>query len=308
MITHPSTVIAANFTLLAPWVGTGNAPGADWHAIADLPLVILVGVTGVGKSTTLQALHAAGLPFQLLPDRRDLTDQLIIGFLQQQAGEIPHVVSDRTARFALTRRYREQFPGGMSHAVSRLLIKDDLAPTLANSTAKETAEETAVVTRWWFFDGLRGVNEVAAAAELLPAARFIVLDAPDVVRVQRLLGRSDSFDQVTLQPVQDVPLAATITAQNFAAIGVPEADELFSPSETALLLAHCAPPVGLGDIAVDQLRAKLKIVAEERRNYDPSAALQTLANIAANRTLAIDTTRVSATAAATQIVDWLTHQ
>jgi hypothetical protein len=129
------------------------------------------------------------------------------------------------------------------------------------------------------------------------------------VRVQRLLGRSDNFDQVTLQPVQDVSLATTITrAQNFAAIGMPEADELFSASETTLLLARCAPPVGLGDIAVDQLRAKLKIVAEERRNYDPSAAMQTLERIAAHRTLAIDTTRVSATAAATQIVDWLTHQ
>jgi hypothetical protein len=36
--------------------------------------------------------------------------------------------------------------------------------------------------------------------------------------------------------------------------------------------------------------------------------MQTLERIAAHRTLAIDTTRVSATAAATQIVDWLTHQ
>ena len=47
------------------------------------------------------------------------------------------------------------------------------------------------------FDGLRGADEVAFALKALPLARFAVLNAPDVVRVERLLQRQDAFDQVS---------------------------------------------------------------------------------------------------------------
>lgn len=272
------------FQQLAPGVGTGSAPTAAWRPITECPLLIFVGVTGVGKSTTLEAL-AKQLSFQLLPNRRVLTDDLIIAYLQQQAGQQVAPVTDRAERFALTRRYRAQFPGGMGHALSCLLIQQAQAPQ-----------------PWLVFDGLRGVNEVSAACTTLPDARFVVLDAPDVVRVQRLLGRSDSFDQVTLTQEQT---AVHHHVRRFADIGLPEADALFSPEEVATLLTRCVPPVGQGNIAVEDLRAKLKIVTEERQNYDPQATLTTLQTLAANRTLLIDTTKVSAKAAATAIATWL---
>ncbi len=305
MTNHLPSFTDEPFMELAPGVGTGYAPNRAWQALSTVPLAILVGVTGVGKSTTLQRMQSNGFAFQLLPDRRELTDQLIITFLQRQAGETPHQVTDRMERFALTRRYREQFPGGMSHALSRILVLTANAPNAIATTVADVVEARqarAELHPWWLFDGLRGANEVQAAAELLPAARFIVLDAPDVVRVERLLGRSDRFDQVRLQPADDSPKA---TAQNFAAIGVREADGLFTAEECTTLFALCQPPLGQGDIAVDDLRAKLKIVAEERRNYDPSLAWQTLEQIAPHRTLLIDTTKLNATAAAVHIGDWL---
>jgi len=298
MSSHLSSVTDKSFTEVAPGVGSGNAPDATWQPLANVPLVILVGVTGVGKSTTLQNLRQNGLSFQLLPDRRELTDQLIIAFLQRQAGETPHPITDRMERFAFTRRYREQFPGGMSHALSRLLVLDDHSSQPLGSDRGEEATATA----WHFFDGLRGAEEVQAAADLLPAARFILLDAPDAVRVERLLGRGDHFDRVALQPVADFSKRAT---EDFAAIGMPEADALFNSQERARLLARCLPPIGQGDLPVDNLRAKLKIVTEERRNYDPSAALQTLQRIAPQRTLLIDTTKLNAAAAAEHIGNWL---
>ncbi len=101
-----------NFTELAPGVGFGEAPDVAWYALPYVPLIVFVGVTGVGKSTTLQALREQQFNFALLPDRRELTDHLIIAFLQRQAGVAPHPVTDRTERFQLTRRYREQFSGG----------------------------------------------------------------------------------------------------------------------------------------------------------------------------------------------------
>ncbi len=312
MMSHLSSATDSTFTELATGVGTGNAPDSNWQPLTAVPLVILVGVTGVGKSTTLQTLHDQGLPFQLLPDRRDLTDQLIITYLQRQAGETPHPLTDRTERFALTRRYREQFPGGMSHALSQILVSASHEPDLRTPPATDTdraAQKSRPVSAWWFFDGLRGAEEIQAAVELLPIARFILLDAPDAVRVERLLGRGDRFDRVTLQPIAAFAKESRqhCIEKNFAAIGVPEADSLFNDRDRATLLALCTPPLGQGDVTVEDLRAKLKIVTEERRNYDPNAALQTLQRIAPQRTLVIDTTKLNATAAARQIGDWL-HQ
>ncbi|MEZ4622201.1 MAG: hypothetical protein R2867_42770 [Caldilineaceae bacterium] len=47
---------------------------------------------------------------------------------------------------------------------------------------------------------------------------------------------------------------------------------------------------------------------EERRSYDPAATIQTLQDVAPTRTLIIDTTTVSAVAAALEIIHWLPQQ
>jgi hypothetical protein len=248
------------------------------------PLLILVGVTGVGKSTTLDYLQQSALGFSLLPDRRALTDRLIIGYLQTVDGVPVQPVKDRRERFAYTRRYHQLFPGGMSHALSQLVV------------------DTAVHPHWLCFDGLRGEGEVAHAARVLPQARFVVLDAPDLLRVQRLLGRSDRFDQISSN---DTMTTAATRQNTLAAVGVAEGDALFSAAEIATLLQSAAPPIGTGTIAVDELRAKLQIVVEERRNYDPQAATAYLTAHAPDRTLLIDTTWVTAEVAAQQVVDWL---
>jgi hypothetical protein len=41
-------------------------------------MLLLMGLTGVGKSTAVGALQSAGVPLTLLPNRRALTDALII--------------------------------------------------------------------------------------------------------------------------------------------------------------------------------------------------------------------------------------
>lgn len=268
---------------VGPGLAYGQPIPAGWHAIQTHPLLIFVGVTGVGKSTTLVHLQQSALDFSLLPDRRELTDQLIIGYLQTLDGRPVQPVTDRRERFAYTRRYHQLFPGGMSHALSQLLL------------------EASVHPGWLCFDGLRGEGEVAHAAQALPNARFVVLDAPDLVRVQRLLGRSDRFDRIS-----SGSSGATPAGQGtLAAIGVTDGDAIFTPEAVQALLQLAGPPVGTGTVAVEELRAKLQIVVEERRNYDPQAALAYLRAHAADRTLIIDTTTVSAAAAAQQIVDWV---
>lgn len=144
--------------------------------LSDLPLTVLVGVTGVGKSTALSALGDV----RVLPDRREVTDAVMIWPLAGQA------VTDREERFRLTAQYRRAHPGGMAQALGSLLAD----------------------TGHWgsapVFDGLRGLDEVQYAAEHYPKWRFVALGAPDSVRVVRLLGRGDGFDRVQTGQATDL--------------------------------------------------------------------------------------------------------
>jgi hypothetical protein len=197
------------FTLLDDQTAIGGPAPDGWTPITARPLLVLVGVTGAGKSTTLDALAAAGLGCRLLPDRRLLTDLLMIPQMQLAAGKPVAPVHDRKERFALTRAYRERYPGGMGHALAQLLV--DGAPpsqfTIHNSQFTiqlrgARGEESANLL---LFDGLRGENEVRHAAQALPLARFVMLDAPDVVRVARLMGRNDPFDQLATAAGRPAP-------------------------------------------------------------------------------------------------------
>jgi hypothetical protein len=269
------------FRPLSAQLGYGQSAPPGWRAIAEVRLLILVGVTGVGKSTTLERVMAAQ-PCTLLPDRRLLTDDLIIA--EMQARDPAQInagpVKDRKLRFEYTRRYRQLYPGGMAHALAQLW----LAPE----------QGRAFEATLYIFDGLRGDNEVAYAAGHLPLACFAMLDAPDAVRLRRLLGRGDAFDQIALTPAaQNGPLTT------FADLGIQETGGLFNAVEEAALLGL----VRSGAVSADDLRAKLQIVIEERRNYDPAATRQALIDHAGSRALIIDTTQHPPRAVAQQILE-----
>lgn len=262
------------FNQLAPGVGIGTGAPGVWRDVAERPLLVLVGVTGVGKSTTLVALAKAGLRYHLLPDRRDLTDRLIIPDMQARAGQPVVPVQDRKLRFEYTRAYRELHPGGMAHALAQLRLEPAALPDLL------------------LFDGLRGENEVRHAASLLPGARFVVLEAPDFVRVTRLMGRGDPFDAVG-----GTAPNATAGLESFVALGVPAASTLFDVAEERALLNM----VVAGRATADELRSSLAIVVEERRNYDPQAARTALLVTAPERTLVVDTAQYPPAAVADRI-------
>ncbi|HXF61798.1 MAG TPA: hypothetical protein VNK95_09275 [Caldilineaceae bacterium] len=263
-VAHQTTAPALPFDLLAPGVGAGAPPPAGWQRLTALPLLVLVGVTGVGKSTTLDALAGRGARFTLLPDRRALTDRLLIAAMQAADGAPIAPVADRKLRFAYTRRYRECYPGGMAHALAQLWVEPPAAGV------------------WLIFDGLRGANEVEYAAKHFPAAKFLMLDAPDWMRVRRLIKRRDRFDQIA----QTAAPVAADAADDLAALGAPEAAALFTPAEQQMMLAW----VRQGEVSAEELRAKLQIVVEERRSYDPAATLAALRAHAPARACYVDTT------------------
>jgi AAA domain len=239
-----------------------------FSALSELEFFVLVGVTGVGKTTTLEALKSAGWQFSSLPDRRVVTDVVMI---EPLAGK---PVDDREERFALTAKYRELHPGGMAQAIGMLQLKlEHLQPPLV-------------------FDGLRGLEEVAFAAKTYAKARFIVLDAPDETRVERLLGRSDTFDAIS-----SVNPSGDALDQLQAIKGV---NSVFSNQqlEKFATLEHQG-------LSTSEIVSKTKIVVTERRNYNPIEARDYLLQLDSKRVLYVDTTASKPEIIAQRIMDWV---
>lgn len=232
-------------------------------------LLIVMGLTGVGKSTAVAALTES---YTLLPNRRDLTDALIIPAVQRADGLPLRAVTNRLERFALTRRYRELQPGGMVGAL------------------KDYLQTQNVGDGPFVFDNLRGLDEAEAAVSAFPDARFVLLDAPPLVRLSRLVGRRDPFDVVE-DGLKNTPFTEQLSALD----GLPE---LF---DVQVLTSWAAEGVPESDL----LKAA-RIIVSESQNYDMGAAADFLrVHKDAYNFLYIDTADLSVEAVRERIREWL---
>jgi hypothetical protein len=246
--------------------------------LAKLPVVVMVGLTGVGKTSSLELLTSKGVIFTILPNRREITDELIIATLQREDDQRPHPITDRIARFGYTTRYRARYPGGMAYALSRLALDPmGLAMPL-------------------IFDGLRGLEEVQQATFYFPDARFIILDAPDIIRLRRLLNRADSFDTAAAQSKGNHPdLLSRLAA-------IPNVETVFNP-EALNQIARIAQNNQELD---EEIIQKASIIVAERHNYDSRAAGSFLSDtLPPERLLMIDTAAQPAHIVVERIAGWL---
>jgi predicted ATPase len=253
-------------------------PPDNFRPLTELPFVILIGLTGVGKSTVLQLLRQAGPEFTLLPNRRDIADQIIIASLQREDGHPFYPVLDRVKRFEYTARYRTKYAGGTAHALSKLVVDPAKAKPLL------------------IFDGLRGLDEVQHAVTYFPQARFVVLDASDMVRLTRLLKREDAFDTTTVR--------FSLASQNLIAsfMEVPDIEAVFDEEQ----LRQIARLARAAKLSSDDVLKKITIIVEERRNYDPDTARVFLTRTQSSHpVLGIDTTQHNAAEIAQKIAAWL---
>ena len=247
--------------------------------MTDAGITFIVGLTGVGKSTTLEALKRSDLT--LLPNRRELADTIIIPEMQRQMGEAVREVRDRLARFEFTKRYRQQHPGGVVQALQVYLEQIYLEKTSLQPP--------------FLFDNVRGLDEVKSAAETFANARFIFLDAPNMVRLKRLIGRADAFDQVS-NVAATSPQNTSFTEKLLTVRGV---DEVFDLYEVGRLEANA----GVDDEA---LLDAVKIIVAEQQNYDAAAALAYLrTSLGETRLLYLDTSMLSVNEVAARIEAWL---
>lgn len=152
--------------------------GEGWLPLGERALLMLVALTGTGKSTTLDRLRTrlGGQGLGIIPTRRELADWIAIPLAQTLAGEPIEPIRDRRRRFAYTRRFAEQVPGGMAAAFSWLTLADDYDGRLIS-------------------EGIRGENEIRYALENFPRWRIVELTLNPLTRLRRLSGRRDDFDR-----------------------------------------------------------------------------------------------------------------
>lgn len=239
-----------------------------------MTITFIVGQTGVGKSTTLDALADSGTTFELLPNRRALADTIIIPEMQLELNEVVQEVHDRVERFRLTAAYREKYSTGMVHALAKYLEQNDIP-------------EANLV-----FDNIRGLEECKGALALFPEARFIFLSAPPFVRLERMLGRSDAFDQVAATRLEN-----TVFIENLQAIaGAKDAFDLYE-------VARFEASSGHSDEAI---LGAVKIISAEVQNYNAPAAANFLKeHLDSRRLLYLDTSQLSITEVKQSIQEWL---
>jgi hypothetical protein len=276
-------------------------------------ILFLVGLTGVGKSTLLPALLGGGR--SKLPDRRELTDKVILPAALRLIGEQARPVTDRIERFRMTARYRETHPEGIVHALVEYLS--------GHLPAGEPASA--------LFDGLRGAEEVQAALRRFPDARFLLLDASLETRVERLLARSDEFDRQAAQAGArlgnskagaNVGTSASPTGVAAASAEIePPAQHLTPPGPDAAGLTDrlrrihgASGALDLEALALrwqdrpalhDDVVRAIRIVVEEQRHYDQRAARSLLETLPSERRLIIGTDAVDAAAVRRLVEEWL---
>lgn len=234
--------------------------------------IFVSGLTGVGKSSTLVAL--TDTCHKLLPNRRQLTDDIIIPQVQRDLGQAIRPVSDRLERFESTRLYRQKY-GGIITALLEYIETNPVAP-----------EET------WVFDNVRGLEECRAALETFQDTRFLFLDAPPIVRLKRMLGRNDVFDKTSAARLENTTFTENL-------MGIQGLDEVFDAYELARLEANA-------DVSDDKLLDAIKIIVKEQENYNAGAAaafLQT--KLDDKRLLYLDTSQLNLNEVIRTVKDWL---
>ncbi len=152
--------------------------GEGFRPLGECALLMLVALTGTGKSTTLERLRArlGGTGLDLIPTRRELADWIAIPMAQALADEPIEMVGDRARRFACTRRFAEQVPGGLAAPFSWLHLANRCDGLL-------------------FSEGIRGRNEIRYALDHFPRWQIVELTLPPLTRLRRLSGRHDDFDR-----------------------------------------------------------------------------------------------------------------
>ncbi len=226
-----------------------------YHCLGAHPLLMLVALTGTGKSATLQCLKRmmGAVGMGVIPSRRELADWIALPMMQTLDGEELLPVNDRVQRFAYTRSFAERVPGGMAAVFSWLYLADSFTDLI-------------------FSEGIRGENEIRYALTRFPAWQIVELTLDPLTRLRRLSERRDRFDRA----LGDADLSFLPCDLRVEAQAMLEADEI-SAGAVAIMGAE-TENYGLLPFAAGERFPNYHRVAVDERSPDDVA--ETVAGIA----------------------------
>ncbi len=183
---YVSAEVKERALLRYPDVRLSLAPEDGFTPLGEHNLVMLVGMTGSGKSTTLRHLREMDtFAFvDAIPSRRDLADLVLIPSAQVIRQEAIYVIKDRVYRFRYTRYAHQEFvPGGTAEVFAWLDYRTGSERILS--------------------EGVRGAEEIKYALQYT-RWRIAELWVDPVQRLQRLSQRGEAFDQVNNADAEDL--------------------------------------------------------------------------------------------------------
>ena len=154
----------------------------DLHeSLANRQLLMLVALTGTGKSTTFDKLAEISTAWvsdamTVIPSRREVADLIAIPTAQMLLGEPIETIRDRVQRFHYTRTFAEHVSGGMAGAFSWVNVSKDYQGHILS-------------------EGIRGDNEIHYALENCHGWQIVELALHPIIRLKRLSSRDDVFDK-----------------------------------------------------------------------------------------------------------------
>lgn len=153
-----------------------------YSSLNEHQVIMLVALTGTGKTTTLDALQdREGQIIQkqagIIPSRREIADWIVIPTAQSLLDEPIQAISDRVQRFHYTRTFAEHIAGGIATAFSWVNVSTDYQDIILS-------------------EGIRGANELTYALSNFPKWHVIELALHPITRLKRLSSRKSDFDKV----------------------------------------------------------------------------------------------------------------
>lgn len=148
--------------------------------LTEQNVIFIAGFTGSGKSTLIKKLIRNLEGFTEIPERRIIT---LKGIIEPYAAHLSLQCNfnNRADRIDIVKNYKKNIPEGIVFPMKHIRI-------------------TKKIQKGFIFDGIRGEEELKNVLEVFKKAKVIVLNASKEKRLNRIIERKDSYDQMKNSP------------------------------------------------------------------------------------------------------------